>query len=133
MNAEGHANESPSTDGEDSLSPREAADLLERSQREARRKLTSDTPLLSVFSALVVLAIYGAIWSSSRGQHPYTGPSLDVIGLVYILVAVAALRRACRCTSERPLGSAGGLDTRPAQWRSRSSSRSSASTSSMVR
>ncbi len=91
MNAEGHANESPSTDGEDSLSPREAADLLERSQREARRKLTSDTPLLSVFSALVVLAIYGAIWSSSRGQHPYTGPSLDVIGLVYILVAVAAL------------------------------------------
>ncbi len=91
MNIEGNANEITPIKGEDSLSPREAAGLLERTQREARRKLTSDTPLLSVFSALVVLAIYGAIWSSSRGQHPYQGPSLNVVGLVYILVAVAAL------------------------------------------
>ena len=53
--------------------------------------MSSDKPLLSVFSALVVLATYGAIWSSSRGHHPYRGPSLDVVGLVYILVAVSAL------------------------------------------
>lgn len=77
--------------GDDLLDPREAADLLERTQREAQRKLTSDKPVLSVFSALVVLAVYGSIWSSSRGHHPYTGPSLNVVGLVYILVAVAVL------------------------------------------
>jgi hypothetical protein len=91
MNAERNVNESTQTDGDDFLDPREAAGLLERTQREAQRKLTSDKPVLSLFSALVVLAIYGAIWSSSRGHHPYRGPSLNVIGLVYILVAVAAL------------------------------------------
>ncbi len=91
MNARHNAHETTPTNGDDWLDPREAADLLERTQREARRTLTSDKPLLSVFSALVVLAIYGSIWSSSRDHHPYTGPSLNVVGLVYILVAVAAL------------------------------------------
>ena len=91
MNAPRNANQPTPADGDDWLDPGEAADLLERTQREAQRKLTSDKPVLSVLSALVVLAIYGSIWSSSRGQHPYTGPSLKVVGLVYILVAVAAL------------------------------------------
>ncbi|MDX6318960.1 MAG: hypothetical protein QOD35_2360 [Nocardioidaceae bacterium] len=90
MNAQ--PNDHHATTHEDySLDPREAAGLLERSQREAQRKLTSDKPALSVFSALVVLAVYGSIWSSSRGHHPYSGPSLTVVGMVYILVAVAAL------------------------------------------
>jgi len=91
MNAPRNANGATPTNGDDWLDPRAAAGLLERTQREARRKLTSDKPVLSVFSALVVLAIYGSIWSSSRGHHPYTGPSLNVVGVVYILVAVAAL------------------------------------------
>ena len=91
MNAPRKANQTTPANGDDWLDPGEAADLLERTQREAQRKLTSDRPVLSVLSALVVLAIYGAIWSSSRGQHPYTGPSLKVVGLVYILVAVVAL------------------------------------------
>jgi hypothetical protein len=90
MNAPRNANETTPTNGDDWLDPREAAGLVERTQREAQRKLTSDKPVLSVFSALVVLAIYGSIWSSSRGHHPYTGPSLDVVGLVYILVAALA-------------------------------------------
>jgi hypothetical protein len=91
MNAERSDDQATPADGNDRLDPNEAARLLERSRREAQSKLTSDKPALSVFSALVVLAIYGSIWSSSRGHHPYTGPSLDVVGLVYILVAVAAL------------------------------------------
>ncbi len=70
---------------------RQAAALLERTHQQAQQRLTSDKPLLSVFSALLVLAIYGSIWSSARGQHPYRGPSLDVVGVVYVLVAVAAL------------------------------------------
>ncbi|MDQ6876029.1 MAG: hypothetical protein M3042_13340 [Actinomycetota bacterium] len=90
MNEQRNANETTPTNG-DELDPREAASLLERTQRDAQRKLTSDKPVLSVFSALVVLAAYGSIWSSSRGHHPYTGPSLDAVGLVYIVVAVAAL------------------------------------------
>jgi hypothetical protein len=90
MNAERNDHQA-TTPGNDSLDPRAAAGLLERSQREAQRKLTSDKPALSVFSALVVLAVYGSIWASSRGHHPYTGPSLTVVGMVYILVAVAAL------------------------------------------
>ena len=91
MNDQRNANEATPTSGDDWLNPGEAAGLLARTQREAHRKLTGDTPLLSVFSALVVLAVYGSIWASSRGHHPYTGPSLNVVGLVHILVAVAAL------------------------------------------
>jgi hypothetical protein len=91
MNAQPNINETTPTDGDSWLDPREAAGLLERTEREAQRKLTSDKPLLSVFSALVVLAVYGSIWSSSRGHHPYRGPSLDVVGLVYVAVAVSAL------------------------------------------
>jgi hypothetical protein len=94
MNAQRNAHETTPTNGDEWLDPREAAGLLERTQREAARKLTSDKPVLSVFSALVVLAVYGAIWESSRDRHPYAGPSLNVVGLVYILVAVAALASA---------------------------------------
>jgi hypothetical protein len=38
---------------------------------------------------VVTLVGYGALWLSTRGQHPYTGPSLGVIALVYALVAVS--------------------------------------------
>jgi hypothetical protein len=75
MNAQGNVNETTSTDGDDWLDPREAAGLLERTQREAERKFTSDKPLLSVFSALVVLAVYGSIWSSARGAPPNPRPT----------------------------------------------------------
>jgi hypothetical protein len=91
MDAQRNTDETTPTNGDEWLDPREAAGLLERTQREARRKLTSDKPVLSMFSALVVLAVYGAIWESSRDRRPYAGPSLNVVGLVYILVAVAAL------------------------------------------
>lgn len=91
MSAERNANEAMPSGEDYWLDPREAVGLLQRTQRQARRNLSSDKPVLSVFSALVVLAIYGSIWSSSRSHHPYTGPSLTVVGLVYILGAVAAL------------------------------------------
>jgi hypothetical protein len=91
MNSQQNADQPTPNDGDQWLDPHAAAGLLERTQRDAKRKLTSDKPVLSVFSALLVLAIYGSIWDSSRDQHPYQGPSLNVVGLVYILVAVAAL------------------------------------------
>jgi hypothetical protein len=74
--------------GDDPLAPREAASLLQETQREARHQFTQETPPLSSANALTVLVIYGAIWSTSRGHHPYRGPSLGVIGVVYIVVAV---------------------------------------------
>jgi uncharacterized membrane protein len=55
---------------------------------DTQHEFTHQTPLLSLANALTMLLIYGAIWSSSRGQHPYRGPSLGVVGLVYVMVAV---------------------------------------------
>ena len=86
-----------------------------------QRKLSSDKPLLSVFSALVVLATYGAIWSSSRGHHPYRGPSLDVVGLVYILVAVSALVTRLGLPPRHRRRHRALAAGRPRPWRSRSS------------
>ena len=37
----------------------------------------------------VILVAYGSLWLSTRGQHPYQGPSLGVVALVYVAVAVA--------------------------------------------
>jgi hypothetical protein len=37
----------------------------------------------------VILVGYGALWLSTRGQHPYSGPSAGAIVLVYAGVAVA--------------------------------------------
>jgi hypothetical protein len=38
---------------------------------------------------LLILGAYVALWLSTRGQHPYRGPSLGVVGLVYAVVAVS--------------------------------------------
>lgn len=88
MDQEPTTHRNSDTGAEDLLDPREAARLLHVTQREARRRFTHQTPLLSLANALTMLVIYGAIWSSSRGHHPYRGPSLGVIGVVYIVVAV---------------------------------------------
>lgn len=78
------------TEAEEVLDPRGAAALLDQTSRAARRQFDGTPPVLSVFSAIVVLVVYGALWFSVRGQHPYRGPSLDVVGIVYIVVAVGA-------------------------------------------
>jgi hypothetical protein len=91
MNSSQHIPATPPSDGDDVLDPRAAADLLAQTERSARRQFSHDWPLVTVFQALVVLVVYGAIWFSVRGQHPYRGPSLSVIGFVYIITAVGAL------------------------------------------
>jgi len=79
------------TDPEQAFDPRQAAELLDQTSRRARRRLDARPPVMSAVSALVVLVVYGALWSSVRGQHPYRGPSLGVIEIVYIVVAAGAL------------------------------------------
>jgi len=88
--------------------PRVAAMLLEETSRSARRQFEFPSPLLSLIQAGAVLAAYGAIWLSVRGQDPYSGPSLTAVAALYGFVAVAAIaatwegRRATAGVSRRP-------------------------------
>jgi hypothetical protein len=75
--------------GGGAFDPLEAARLLEEAGREARRRFSLHPPLLMAMGAAVILVGYGALWLSTRGQHPYTGPSLGVIALVYAVVAIS--------------------------------------------
>jgi hypothetical protein len=90
------------TTGEDGggLDPREAARLLEQTRREAKRTFDMRSPRLSLLGAAVVLVALGAVWLSVRGQHPYTGPTVAGLAVMYgvligwIGVVVNANRRA---------------------------------------
>lgn len=75
-------------DDGDGLDPREAARLLDQSTRRARRQFDLNPLWVTVVTGAVVLVAYGSLWLSTRGQHPYTGPSLGVVALVYTAVAV---------------------------------------------
>jgi hypothetical protein len=44
---------------------------------------------ITAVMGVVILVAYGALWLSTRGQHPYKGPSVGVVALVYAAVAVA--------------------------------------------
>ena len=71
------------------LDPREAARLLAETEREARRQFNLSPQWINVVMGAVILVAYGSLWLSTRGQHPYAGPSLVVVTLVYVAVAVA--------------------------------------------
>jgi hypothetical protein len=76
-------------DEDDGLDPREAARLLAQTEQEARRQFDLSPPWINGVMGAVILVAYGSLWLSTRGQHPYTGPNLGVIALVYLAVAVA--------------------------------------------
>lgn len=86
----------------DHFGPADAADLLARTRREARRGFEGLPPLVCLVSAAVVLCVYGLLWLSVRDQHPYVGPRGAVVGWVYgilavsVVVSVTAYRRAMR-------------------------------------
>src|SRR2546425_4196517 len=71
--------------------PRAAATLLEQTTRRAQRQFEFPSPLLTLIQAAAVLAAYGAIWLSVRGQNPYSGPSYAALAALYAFVAVAAI------------------------------------------
>lgn len=81
--------QAPTANDGDGLDPREAARLLEQIKRQARRQFDLTPPWISAFMGAVILAGYAALWLSTHGQHPYEGPSLGAIGLIYAAVAVA--------------------------------------------
>ena len=98
MPAHDHTHEVLPDDGGD-LDPRAAAALLDQTTRRTNRELDLHPPLLMLAAAPVVLIAYGAIWLSVRGQHPYTGPSLGALAVLYgtlitfgVLLAVVTRR-----------------------------------------
>src|SRR5207253_2807924 len=66
--------------------PRAAARLLEQTTRRAKRQFEFPSPLLSLIQAAALLAAYGAIWVSVRGQNPYSGPSGTALLELYAFV-----------------------------------------------
>ena len=89
MNETRDRNEPPSAGEEAEFDPREAARLLEQTRRDARRQFNLSPPWITVVMGAVILVGYGALWLSTRGQHPYSGPSPAAIVLVYVGVAVS--------------------------------------------
>jgi hypothetical protein len=79
---------------------REAAMLLKQTRRHAQRQLEPTPPWLLVIRAVLVLAAFGAVWLSVRGQHPYNGPTVAAIVAVVAFgfgnfgATVAVARRA---------------------------------------
>lgn len=66
--------------------PREAANLLEQTRRQAERRLDMRSPWLSLIGAAVVVVAFGAVWLSVRGQHPYSGPTAAGLAFMYIVI-----------------------------------------------
>ena len=90
MNDTPDLEQTATADNGGALDPRKAARLLEQTSREARRQFDPTPPLLTALMGAVILCAFGALWLSVLGQHPYTGPNVGVIALVYVTVAVTA-------------------------------------------
>jgi hypothetical protein len=109
MNGSRETNDAETADEGGGLDPREAATLIEETDRQARRQFAPQTPLLALIGAAFFLVAYGTIWLSVRGHHPYrgpTGPALVVFYGLVIVVSVAGgvvFRRATTGVSGRDL------------------------------
>ncbi len=84
-----HDIDKAATDDGGALDPREAARLLAETERDARRQFNLSPPWISALMGAVILVGYGALWLSTRGQYPYSGPSAGAIVLVYVAVALS--------------------------------------------
>jgi hypothetical protein len=71
-----------------SFDPREAAALLNKTRRQARRQFEPAQPWLLAIRAVLVLIALGAVWLSVRGQHPYKGPGAWALLIVAAFVIV---------------------------------------------
>jgi hypothetical protein len=89
MGEKHHTSKTATADAGGELDPREAAALLEQTKRRARRQFNPSPQSINGVMGAVILVAYGSLWLSTRGQHPYKGPSLGVVALVYVAVAVA--------------------------------------------
>jgi hypothetical protein len=82
-------NPTPATTGNGgNFDPQQAAALLDETTQQARRRLEPTPPWLLTIRAFIALAVYGTIWLTVRGQHPYHYPTAAVIPVVAVLVVV---------------------------------------------
>src|ERR1700682_4652746 len=88
MNGTHDTGETTRADEGDELDPRAAATLFEQTKRKPQRQFELNPPLLTLIRAAVILVGYGAVWWSVRGQHPYEGPSLAALAVIYSAVIV---------------------------------------------
>ena len=94
--------------------PRQAADLLDQTTQQTRRQIEPYPPWLVAIRAFIALVIYGTVWLSVRGQHPYHWPTAAVIPVVVVLAVVnlvATVTVARRATT----GVSGRSQLRPAE------------------
>jgi hypothetical protein len=94
--------------------PQQAASLLDRTTQQTRRQFEPYPPWLLAARGIGVLAAFGAVWLSVRGQHPYRHPTDAVIpvvitfGVLNLVATVAVARRAT-------IGVSGKSRLRPAE------------------
>ncbi len=92
---EPHQTDDTAADDEGELGPEQAAALIKQTTRQAKLQFELRSPWLTVMQAAAWLTIYGTIWLSVRGQHPYKGPTgwalLVVFGLIIIIVIAASV------------------------------------------
>jgi len=91
MNGTPNRNSDQHVEVDGALDPRAAADMIERTERRARRQFEAASPLAALLGAGVFLFGYGSIWFSMRDQHVYTGPAGWAVALLYGLIVVAAI------------------------------------------
>jgi hypothetical protein len=103
-----HTPDSATTAGNGgSFDPQQAAALLDQTTQQTRRRLEPYPPWLLVIRAAGALAVFGAVWLSVRGQHPYKYPTAAVIpvviafGVLNFGATVAVARRATAGVSGR--------------------------------
>jgi hypothetical protein len=89
---EPHQTDDSAADDERELDPQQAAQLIEQTSREAKRQFGYwQSPWATLAGAAIWLAIYGTLWLSVRGQHPYKGPTGWALLTIYSLIIVAAI------------------------------------------
>jgi hypothetical protein len=98
-----------------SLDPRQAAALLDETTFSARRQLEPYPPWLLVTRGFGALVVYGGIWLSVLGQHPYAHPTAAAVpgaiafGVVNTIATFAVAKRATA-------GVTGRTKLRPAEY-----------------
>jgi hypothetical protein len=83
-------NQTPATtaDNGGGFSPGKAAALLTQTTQQTRRQIEPAQPWLLAIRAVGVLAVCYVVWLSVRGQHPYKGPTGNVIPVLIGFVVV---------------------------------------------
>jgi hypothetical protein len=95
-------NPAPDTtaDNGGTFSPRQAAAMLGETTQQARRQLEPSPPWFLVLRGVGALVVYGGIWLSVLGQHPYRYPTAAAVpgavafGVANLIAVVVIARRA---------------------------------------